>query len=416
MTGCWINRHRRCKKNVLEPLKDGDEICLTHALQTKDDSQSNFISFIFHDYRRQGGTPGIAEMEEIGIMQEYKFGETLGRGSFGVVVLASHNDSGEERAIKIVDKKTFLAKGGQAMAMFDEAQMLGTLSHPFIIRIKEAIDIPQATLIAFEYAPLGDLASYIQARKRGAAASKAITGGAGAGPSAFNEDEAHALFWQILQALEYLHSMGCVHRNLTPENILLSHNSEYAVSHGSTSLPILKLAGFTNAHMLGHGPMTTYCGTPLYIAPEMIHLHLMRGAAAAAAADAPSRRGEYGVEVDLWSAGVILFQLLCDGAIPFTSQAHILRGLEGATALGLRFPPSISANAEGLVNKLLTKPRERLSAQTAIEHAWFRTLGSINEVPVIQITTHAHTSLRILLLGVSDNHCFVRGGRRATQA
>ena len=89
------------------------------------------------------------------------------------------------------------------------------------------------------------------------------------------------------------------------------------------------------------------------------------------------------MEVDLWSAGVILFQLLCDGAIPFTSQAHILRGLEGSTALGLRFPPSISTNAEGLVNKLLTKPKERLSAQTAMQHAWFEQLrtaaGTANE-------------------------------------
>jgi serine/threonine protein kinase len=89
------------------------------------------------------------------------------------------------------------------------------------------------------------------------------------------------------------------------------------------------------------------------------------------------------MEVDLWSAGVILFQLLCNGAIPFTSQAHILRGLEGSTALGLRFPPSISANAEGLANQLLTKPKERLSAPAAIKHAWFDQLRTAAEVPVM---------------------------------
>jgi serine/threonine protein kinase len=151
-----------------------------------------------------------------------------------------------------------------------------------------------------------------------------------------------------------------------------------------SSLPILKLTDFGLAHMLANRPMTTYCGTPLYIAPEVFHLHLTRHAskeadaagvgqqaAAAVAAAAPTTRAGYGAEVDLWSAGVILFQLLCDGTIPFTSQAQILRGMQGSSALGLRFPQNISPNAIGLVNMLLTKPNERLNATTSTEHAWF---------------------------------------------
>jgi serine/threonine protein kinase len=165
MNGCWINGDQKCTKNKLEQLNDGDEICLTPPV-AEGGSASDFVSFIFHDYRQQGGCPMIAEMQESGVMQEYKFGRTLGRGSFGLVVLATHNESQEERAIKIINKKNFLAKGGQEASMFDEVHMLNKLSHPHIIRVKETIEIPAAVVIALEYAPLGDLASYIQARKR----------------------------------------------------------------------------------------------------------------------------------------------------------------------------------------------------------------------------------------------------------
>jgi serine/threonine protein kinase len=274
----------------------------------------NFISFILPYLRYEGGCAMIAEMEEEGVMQEYKFGETLGRGRFGMVLLATHNHSGEERVVKIIYKKNFLAKGGQATAMFDEAQMLRQFSHPHVIRMKEAIDIPQAVVTVFEYAPLGDLASYIQARKRiakercaAAAASSsssiemtlataASAGGAGASPSAFHEEEAQALFWQILHALEYLHCMGCVHGNLTPENIVLSHNSGGSASSShASSLPVLKLTGFTTSHLILNGPMAPHdlplhCPrTSLYIAPEVLVLEAggaATGAAAAAAAGA----------------------------------------------------------------------------------------------------------------------------------
>jgi len=260
------------------------------------------------------------------VEEQYEFKEDLGTGNYSVVKKAVHKKTGEVVAIKIYDKRhiSVFDKG----CINTEVEILKTLKHPNVINIKEAYNGPKRLYIVMEFMGGGELLGLIQKRK------------------VFPEKEACKIFHQIVSALSYLHSIGIVHRDIKPDNLLLTTQGEDAV---------VKIADFGFAKRIGDGFLHTPCGSPVYTAPEII------------------REEAYNKSVDMWSLGVLLYILLC-GFPPFYHRDP--NKLFDVIEKGVfDFPAAqwsnISAPAKELISSLLRlDPSERLTAQQVLAHSW----------------------------------------------
>lgn len=167
----------------------------------------------------------------------------------------------------------------------------------------------------------------------------------------FCEQDAARLFKQILMALNYCHSNNIVHRDLKPENFLF-------VSKDDSS--DLKIIDFGLSKIMNGGKlqrMKTRAGTPYYISPEVL-------------------AGNYDVSCDMWSAGCMMYILLC-GYPPFYGDDNneILAMVQkGKFDFDGEEWDDVSADAKDLINKLITKPERRLTAEEALQHRWIRNL------------------------------------------
>lgn len=163
----------------------------------------------------------------------------------------------------------------------------------------------------------------------------------------YSEQEAQSIVRTLARALAYCHKKGIVHRDLKPENILLSTADE--------TTQVIKIADMGFARTVRPDGMETSCGTPSYVAPEIL-------------------RGErYGNTVDMWSLGVISFILLC-GYAPFaaSNQAKLFRAIcRGTFRFASPYWDTISAGAKDLISKLLVvDPAERFTADQVLAHPW----------------------------------------------
>jgi len=165
-----------------------------------------------------------------------------------------------------------------------------------------------------------------------------------------SETEAQRLFNQLLTAVNYLHNNSIVHRDLKPENILLD-------SKGNIKISDFGLARFDATHM------QSLCGTPHYVAPEVIRLGLGN-----------SNTTGYSKAVDMWSLGVSLYHMLT-GQLPFTEtdRMALFRLIEkGQYEFPSNIMGDISSHAKDLIKKLLDViPTTRLTADQALKHHWF---------------------------------------------
>lgn len=212
----------------------------------------------------------------------YRFGKTLGLGSFGKVKLAEHVGTGHKVAVKVLNRQKIQHLDMDHKVRFEsvvnmqvrrEVGILKLLMHPHIMRLYEVIDTPTDILMFVEYVPKGEIFEYIVEQGR------------------LSEPEARRFFQQIISGVEYCHHHMVVHRDLKPENLLLDKNLN------------VKIADFGLSNVMTDGQfLKTSCGSPNYAAPEVI-------------------RGNHyaGPEVDVWSCGVILFALLC-GTLPFDDE------------------------------------------------------------------------------------------------
>jgi len=166
----------------------------------------------------------------------------------------------------------------------------------------------------------------------------------------FSEPASADLVYKILDATQYLHSVGIVHRDLKPENLLLSDPSDQAE---------VKVADFGLAKILGaEGQMmATTCGTPGYVAPEVL------------------KNKGYDKQVDVWSIGVILYILLC-GFPPFYEENTALlfeQIMRGQYDFPEPYWDPISAQAKDLVQHMLVvDPKKRYTTQQCMAHSWFK--------------------------------------------
>ncbi|NXX51845.1 DCLK3 kinase, partial [Tricholaema leucomelas] len=265
----------------------------------------------------------------------YEIGRTIGDGNFAVVKECRHCGSDQIYAMKIVDKSKL--KGKEDM-MESEILIIRSLSHPNIVSLIEVYETEAEIYLILEYVPGGDLFDAIIESVK------------------FTEHDAAVMITDLCEALVYIHSKNIVHRDLKPENLLVQHNADKSTT--------LKLADFGLAKLVTK-PIFTVCGTPTYVAPEIL-----------------AEKG-YGLEVDMWAAGVILYILLC-GFPPFRSQERDQEELFQIIQLGhyeflSPYWDNISAAAKDLITRLLiVDPQKRYTARQVLQHPWIRTAGKTN--------------------------------------
>jgi len=269
----------------------------------------------------------------------YVINEVLGKGSFSIVRKVMHKVTGKEYAMKIIEKSLL---GDQIDSVRKEIGILKNVHHPNITELVDVFEAADGIFIIMELIIGGELLATIIDR------------------GSLTEREASTVIYQLMSALHYLHSQGIVHRDIKPENILLREKGVLNIV----------LADFGLSEIVGKSCLLkTLCGTPSYVAPEVL---AMTG---------------YGYQVDLWSAGVVLYLLLC-GSQPFYAEdlESLLKLILSGTVEFDSDWNSISDPAKDLVKKLLVvDPSKRLTCDEALEHPWVA--GHINapDRPLLEV-------------------------------
>jgi len=268
-------------------------------------------------------------IEDKRIRTVYKLNEPIGRGNYATVRRAKKLNAGpneKDVAIKVV-KKARLDKE-ETIGLEEEIRLMLQVDHPHIVKMYEVFISKKNVYLVMELLEGGEMFDRIVTEKH------------------FSEQIAAIAVVQILDALVYCHDKGICHRDLKPENLL------YCTKDPKSKVVI---GDFGLAKDTQGKYMSTCCGTPQYVAPEVL-------------------KGEmYGCEVDCWSLGVILYILLC-GYPPFYADTHprlyqIIQS--GKYSFDEEDWGEISAEAKDFIDKLLTmNPSKRLTAKEAKRHKW----------------------------------------------
>ena len=259
---------------------------------------------------------------EPGRIGPYTIRGTVGEGAFSVVKLVYHNPTREFCACKIVPKSRINTPGLQQRFEL-EIRINQQLHHPGIVQIFDLLKDENNYYIVMEFCPNGELFQFIVDRQR------------------LSEPDAQPIFRQILETLEYIHSMGVSHRDMKPENLLIDQ-----VGH-------LKISDFGLSRFLNNqGLVDTPCGSPCYASPECI-----------------SGKSYDGVTTDVWSSGVILYAMLT-GQLPWTkrNQTQLFQQIKKGE---YSIPDYLSPECQDFIRKLMTVDhKQRITIQEAYRHPW----------------------------------------------
>jgi len=222
--------------------------------------------------------PKNAEASSVKFADKYDImhSKVLGKGNYSVVKLGKEKGSGKTVAVKCIEENKLTDE--DKVALKDETGLLYKLDHPNIIKFYAFFHEPPNYYIVTEYVGGGELFDRIVEKE------------------VYSEQDAQKLVRTIAGAIKYCHDREVVHRDLKPENILLSKDEET----GEIMDDNIKIAdfGFAKQNNSTSNGLSTACGTPGYVAPEIL------------------QGKSYGKEVDMWSFGVIIYILLC-GYPPF---------------------------------------------------------------------------------------------------
>jgi len=281
---------------------------------------------------KQNG-PTIDESATQGSVESnYKVGEEIGRGAFSVVKKGVNKKTGEEIAIKFIEKK-FVDKQ-DLMLLAREIDIMKRVDHPNVLKLKEVFETDDTIALVMELVTGGEL--FYKIVEKGS----------------YSEKDAANIVAQMINGVDYLHDKGIAHRDLKPENLLCS--GEINPSYKPFRVVIADFGLSKNFD--GGEALETSCGTPDYVAPEVI-----------------TAEGSYDKSVDMWSCGVITYVLLC-GFSPFLSSTQT--GLfEKIIKCEYDFPDpewtNISDEAKDFIRHLLVKdPKERWTAKQCKQHPW----------------------------------------------
>ncbi|CAA3033533.1 CBL-interacting serine/threonine-protein kinase 14-like [Olea europaea var. sylvestris] len=268
------------------------------------------------------------EEEELGckLFKKYELGKLLGYGAFAKVYHARDLRTGESVAIKVMSKQRILKKNLTAHIK-REISILRQLRHPHIVRLHEVMATKTKIYFVLEFAKGGELFGKI-AKGR------------------FSENLSRKYFQQLISAVEYCHSRGVFHRDLKPENLLLDDDWELKITDFGLSA--------VSEQIQPDGLLHTLCGTPAYVAPEIL-----------------AKKGYDGAKVDIWSCGIILY-VLNAGYLPF-NDPNLMVMYRKICKGQFRCPKWTSPELKRFLTRILDpNPNTRITIQEMINDPWFR--------------------------------------------
>jgi serine/threonine protein kinase len=255
---------------------------------------------------------------------KYELGKTLGSGSFSKVKLGV-DDTGKQFAVKIIEKEQ-LVREHMEEQLKREISVMKLLKHPHIVQLYDVLQTQNHIYLVLELVTGGELFDRILSVKR------------------FDEDTGRKFFQQMVVALHFCHRNGVAHRDLKPENLLVDDKDNIKITD----------FGLANIQKPTDKLLQTVCGTPNYVAPEVL-----------------KEVGYNGIYADVWSAGVILFVML-SGYLPFDDPnlddlfKKIQRG-------DYRMCKTFSEPVKDLISKILVvDPKKRMTLDGVMKHPWFQ--------------------------------------------
>lgn len=260
-------------------------------------------------------------------MGKYELGKTIGEGNFAKVKFAKNVDTGDAVAIKILDRDLLL-RHEMVEQIKREISTMKVIKHPNVVKLYEVMASKTKIYMVFELVDGGELFDKIARHGR------------------LGEHEARKYFQQLINAVDYCHSRGVYHRDLKPENLLLD-------SYGLLKVADFGLSAFQQ-QVREDGLLHTACGTPNYVAPEVL-----------------TDKGYDGTAADVWSCGVILFVLMA-GYLPF-DDPNLLALYKKIQRADFVFPSWIPSSAKKLIKRIIDPdPLTRITISEILQDEWFK--------------------------------------------
>ncbi|KAK4836320.1 hypothetical protein QYF36_021377 [Acer negundo] len=247
-------------------------------------------------------------------IQDFELGKIYGVGSYSKVVRAKKKDSGTVYALKIMDKK-FITKENKTAYVKLERIVLDQLDHPGVVRLFFTFQDTFSLYMALESCEGGELFDQITRKGR------------------LSEGEARFYAAEVVDALEYIHSMGLIHRDIKPENLLLTKEGHIKIADFGSVKPMQDSRITVLPNAASDDKACTFVGTAAYVPPEVLN-------------SSPATFGN-----DLWALGCTLYQML-SGTSPFKDASEWLI-FQRIVARDIRFPDYFSAEARDLIDRLL---------------------------------------------------------------
>ncbi|KAH8675756.1 kinase-like domain-containing protein [Xylariales sp. PMI_506] len=357
--GYLIGRHPECDVVIDDPVISNRHCLLftenkgngTVAILEDLSSNGTFVNeaLVGRNQRRE-----LQEQDEIAVMdkarfifryprsrmssaflQQYTLLERLGKGHFAEVFLCVEKSTGSKYAVKIFTKHPGMEERSKTDGLQQEIAVLMGVSHPNVLCLKDTFNEKNAVYLVLELAPEGELFNHIVMKQK------------------LTEQETRRLFIQLFQGIKYLHDRNIVHRDIKPENILVVDKEIH-----------VKLADFGLAKIIGEESFTTtLCGTPSYVAPEIL---------------AEGRHRKYTKAVDIWSLGVVLYICLC-GFPPFSDELYTRdfpytlseQIKSGRFDYPSPYWDSVGDPALDLIDSMLVvDPEKRFTVDQCLSHPW----------------------------------------------
>ena len=255
-------------------------------------------------------------------IKDFILKDDIGEGNFGKVKSCVYKPTGEEYAIKILNKEAI--KNKMKNTFFKENEIATKFNHINVIYVFEIFEDNENCYLVMEYCKKGELFDYIVNHQR------------------LSENESAIFFYQLINGIEYIHSKGIAHRDLKPENLLLTNDK------------ILKIIDFGLSHEFnGRDLLKTKCGSPSYAAPEIICC--------------PSYDG---FKTDVWCCGIILYAMLC-GFLPFEGDDNTIL-FRNILECEPEMPDWLSISSRDLIIKILNPdPDERITLEEIKKHKFY---------------------------------------------
>ena len=327
------NEEEKTKQNVNQNTisKMSSTTLDSNYYMEKCNSLSKYIKEYFKKYNKYPNTD----------LNFYLYGRLIGQGAFGKVNIGLNILTGRVVAIKSFNKKNLNKNGDNMKKILYETNLMKKLNHPNITKILEMFEDDEYILIAMEYINGGNLFSFVKKRRK------------------LSEKTAKFLFRQIILGIKHIHSQMIVHRDIKLENILIDLNNN------------IKICDFGIGRILSSKKQVLHdkCGTPMYMAPEILL--------------SSKNKGYEGFPVDIWSSGISLYIML-SGTLPFNLKNNESSSIDEENKNNIELQYSIinkepkkiekiSEEAKDLLKGLLNKnPHKRLTIEQILNHPWLK--------------------------------------------